>query len=73
VEPGSREKFWSERHVTSVFLPRNWKLSRRELLRLFREKAKRLHPDRGGDKEAFILLRRIFEELMEALGYRRRL
>ncbi|MBX6423613.1 hypothetical protein [Thermosulfurimonas sp. F29] len=48
------------------------KMGRRELLRLFRERAKELHPDRGGSKEAFILLRRIFEELMEALGYRRR-
>ncbi len=48
------------------------RMSRKELLRLFRERAKKLHPDRGGDKEAFILLRRVFEEVMEALGYRRR-
>ncbi|HFC98294.1 MAG TPA: hypothetical protein ENJ40_07555 [Thermosulfurimonas dismutans] len=48
------------------------RMSRREILALFRARAKSLHPDRGGDKEAFILLRRIFEELMEALGYRRR-
>ncbi|QJA05534.1 hypothetical protein FVE67_01415 [Thermosulfurimonas marina] len=49
------------------------RLSRKELLRLFRERAKVLHPDRGGNKEAFVELRAIFEELMEALGYRRRL
>ncbi len=48
------------------------RMSRRELLRLFRERAKQLHPDKGGDKEAFILLHKVFEELMEALGYRRR-
>ncbi|RUM89215.1 MAG: hypothetical protein DSZ24_01750 [Thermodesulfatator sp.] len=49
------------------------RLSRKELLKLFRERAKVLHPDRGGDKEAFVELRAIFEELMEALGYQRRL
>ena len=49
------------------------RLSRKDLLSLLREKAKYLHPDRGGDKEAFIRLRRLFEELMEVLGYRRRL
>lgn len=48
------------------------KLSRKELLSIFRAKAKELHPDRGGDKEAFIRLRKLFEELMAVLGYRRR-
>ena len=48
------------------------KLSRKELLAIFRAKAKELHPDRGGDKEAFIRLRKLFEELMAALGYQRR-
>ncbi len=49
------------------------KLSREELLSLFRQKAKELHPDQGGDKEAFIELHEIFEALMKALGFRRRI
>jgi hypothetical protein len=36
------------------------KMGARELTRLFRRKAKKLHPDRGGDHEAFIRLRRAY-------------
>jgi hypothetical protein len=36
----------------------------RELTRIFRRKAKRLHPDRGGDHEAFIRLRHAYTALI---------
>jgi len=39
------------------------KLSKRELTRLFRKKAKELHPDTGGDQEKFVRLKEAFEEL----------
>lgn len=39
------------------------KLSKRELRRLFRQKAKELHPDTGGDPETFIRLKEAFEGL----------
>jgi hypothetical protein len=39
------------------------KLSKKELTRLFRKKAKELHPDTGGDQEKFVRLREAFEEL----------
>ncbi|MBI4794195.1 MAG: J domain-containing protein [Deltaproteobacteria bacterium] len=39
------------------------KLSKRELTKLFRKKAKELHPDTGGDHEKFVRLKEAFEEL----------
>ena len=42
-------------------------LSRRELTRLYRQKAHELHPDKGGDAERFIRLTAAYEELLAAL------
>lgn len=39
------------------------KLSKRELKRLFRKRAKELHPDTGGDPSQFVRLKEAFEEL----------
>ncbi len=39
-------------------------MSRRELKRLFREKARKLHPDTGGDHEEFIELADAYNEIM---------
>ncbi len=41
------------------------RLSKKELLKIFRKKAKELHPDKGGSHEKFIELRKIFEELLK--------
>ncbi len=41
------------------------KASKIELLKIFREKAKEFHPDKGGSHEKFIELRKIFEELLK--------
>lgn len=41
--------------------------SRRELTRLYRQKAHELHPDKGGDTERFIRLTAAYEELLAAL------
>ena len=41
------------------------RMSRRELVRLYRRKAKELHPDRGGDKECFIRMAAAFACLIE--------
>ncbi len=41
------------------------KASKKDLLKIFREKAKELHPDKGGSHEKFIELRKIFEDLFK--------
>ncbi len=41
-------------------------MDRKELVRLYRRRAKELHPDRGGDKEAFIRMREAFACVLEA-------
>ena len=41
------------------------KMDRKQLVRLYRQKAKELHPDQGGDKESFILMREAFACVME--------
>jgi hypothetical protein len=40
------------------------KLSKRELKKLYRKRAKKLHPDAGGDPEQFVRLKVAFEELL---------
>lgn len=40
-------------------------LSKREITRLFREKAHELHPDKGGDSDAFIRLTQAYEALLQ--------
>ncbi len=42
-------------------------LTKRELTRLFREKAKKLHPDAGGDHEKFITLGNAYKDLLARL------
>lgn len=39
-------------------------MSRRELKRLYRRKARDLHPDRGGTHEQFVSFARVYEELL---------
>jgi hypothetical protein len=41
------------------------KLHRKDLIRLYRKKAKEHHPDRGGDKESFIQMTEAFACLLE--------
>jgi hypothetical protein len=41
------------------------KMSRRELVRLYRRKAQKLHPDKGGDQKEFIVLTETYHELMK--------
>ena len=41
------------------------KMSRRELVRLYRRKAQELHPDKGGDQRAFVGLTEAYHELMK--------
>jgi hypothetical protein len=40
------------------------KMNRKELSRLYRRRARRLHPDAGGDSKAFIRLTRAYKSLM---------
>ncbi|MEZ4528852.1 MAG: J domain-containing protein [Desulfobacterales bacterium] len=40
-------------------------MGRRELTRLYRRKARELHPDQGGDSAAFIRLTEVYQELRE--------
>jgi len=40
-------------------------MSRRELVRLYRRKAQKLHPDKGGDQQEFIVLTEAYHELMK--------
>ncbi len=49
-----------------------WRMGKEEITRLFRRRARELHPDHGGDHEAFIALRKLFEDLMTARGWHRR-
>jgi hypothetical protein len=44
------------------------RLPKRELTRLFRKRAKELHPDSGGNHEQFILLSATYEELKRRFG-----
>ena len=40
------------------------KMSRRELVHLYRRKAQELHPDKGGDHDKFVSLTEAYHELM---------
>jgi len=48
------------------------RMGKEEITRLFRRRARELHPDQGGEHEAFIELHRLYEEFMEARGFKRR-
>lgn len=41
-------------------------MSRRDLRRLYRRKAQELHPDKGGDHEAFVRFTEAYQELMKS-------
>ncbi len=43
-----------------------------ELMSAYREKVKKLHPDRGGDKRRFLVLQAQFTEAMKQIGELRR-
>ncbi|WP_022853580.1 hypothetical protein [Thermodesulfatator atlanticus] len=47
------------------------RMGKEEISSLFRKRARELHPDQGGDHEAFIRLRRLYEELMKLRGFHR--
>jgi len=75
----ARERYLAARNVVSraaatfgVSEEELMRMGREEIGRLFRRRAKELHPDQGGDHEAFIRLHKLFEELMAARGFRRR-
>ena len=40
------------------------RMSRKDLVRLYRKRSQRLHPDKGGDPDAFIRLTRIYQNLL---------
>lgn len=44
------------------------RMSKRDLARLFRKRAKELHPDRGGDHHRFIVLNNLYEGLKNRFG-----
>jgi hypothetical protein len=44
------------------------RMKSKELVRMYRRKAKELHPDKGGDKESFIRMGEAFACLMEVAG-----
>ncbi len=74
----ARERFLAQRSVVAraaslfgVTEDELMRMGKEELARLFRRRARELHPDQGGDHEAFIELRKLFEELMALRGYRR--
>ncbi len=41
------------------------KATKKELFKIYRQKAKELHPDKGGSHERFIQLKKVFEELLK--------
>jgi len=43
----------------------------KELKRLFREKARELHPDKGGEHEAFVELAAAYQEFSRIKGNKR--
>lgn len=40
------------------------KMTRKELIRIYRRKAKKMHPDKGGDHEDFVKLSKAYEHLL---------
>ncbi len=59
--------------IFGVSQARLMSMGKEEILRLFRRRARELHPDHGGKHEDFIELRKLFEELMAAKGFRRKI
>ncbi len=73
---GHREFRWPERksrmnkdEISSIFEESEETLRRmdkKELIKLFRQKAKALHPDTGGNHEEFVRLNEAYEELLRS-------
>lgn len=54
-------------YVLNVSLETLYSLSKKEILKLFREKIKMYHPDLGGDREKFIRIRKVMEAFLKIL------
>jgi hypothetical protein len=52
-------------YVLNVSLETLYSLSKKEILKLFREKMKMYHPDLGGDREKFIRVRKVMEAFLK--------
>jgi len=52
-------------YVLNVSLETLYSLSKKEILKLFREKIKIYHPDLGGDREKFIRIRKVMEVFLK--------
>jgi len=52
-------------NVLNISVETLYFLSKREILRLFREKIKRYHPDLGGNREDFIRIRKLMEAFLK--------
>jgi hypothetical protein len=52
-------------YVLNVSLETLYSLSKKEILKLFREKIKIYHPDLGGDREKFIRIRKVMEAFLK--------
>ncbi len=73
---GHREFHWPERknrvhkdEIATIFEESEETLraaDKKEITRLYRQKAKSLHPDTGGDHETFVRLTEAYEELMRS-------
>lgn len=62
------DELYSE--ASSIFdVPENQlkKMTKRQLKKLFREKARQYHPDKGGDHDEFVDLSRVYDELMSRM------
>lgn len=59
-----RELYEDISRVLNISLEALLSLSKKEILRMFRSKIKDLHPDRGGDHEAFIRVRKLMETFL---------
>lgn len=64
-----REVYLKAFQLLGVSVEELKRMSKKELLKIFRRKAKEFHPDKGGSHEKFIELRRIFEELIKFKKY----
>jgi hypothetical protein len=73
-EPPKSSKRMTMREAATVFGVSRAELSEmdlKELKRLFREKARELHPDKGGEHEAFVELAAAYQEFSRIKGSKR--
>ncbi len=64
-EIGVQEVYEDVSQILNIPVETLFSLSRKDILKMFRIKLKELHPDKGGDHEAFIRLRRIMETFLK--------